>query len=363
LWQLDGLSCWIERDGLAADELTPGRLEQFAAARRAAGYATWVSVRSVRLPLEYLREAGVVPVWAAAVEGPLERLFEAYRGYLACERGLAPGTIAGREPVARLFFEWYEQAYGLPLGELSAAVVSGFLAAECPKRSVSGARALVAGLRPLWGYLYVAGLIGAPLVSALPKVADLRGRSLPRGLEPASVVRLLASCDRRRTVGRRDYAVLLLLARLGLRAGEVAAMGLDDVDWRRGEILVRGKGGRRDLLPLPVDVGEALVSYLRRRPRGGCRALFLCVRAPRGPISRQLVSGVVRNACVRAGLPSVGSHRLRHTAATGMLRAGASLAEIAQVLRHNQLETTALYAKVDRVALRPLARPWPGGGS
>jgi integrase len=208
-------------------------------------------------------------------------------------------------------------------------------------------------------YLHVAGLISAPLVWAVPSVADLRDRSLPRGLERAAVRRLLASCDRRRLVGRRDYAILLLLSRLGLRAGEVAGMRLDDVDWRRGELLVRGKGNRQDVLPLPVDVGEAMVSYLRRRPRCECRALFLRVTAPRAAMDRCTVAWVVRAACDRAGLPRVGAHRLRHTAATEMLRAGASLAEIGQVLRHRELKTTTIYAKVDRKALRPLARPWP----
>jgi integrase/recombinase XerD len=218
-------------------------------------------------------------------------------------------------------------------------------------------------LRSLLRYLHVAGLIELPLEWAVPGVADLRDRSLPRGLEPAVVKKLLASCDRRRTVGRRDYAILLLLARLGLRAGEVAAVTLDDVDWRRGELLIHGKGGRDDVLPLPCDVGEALVSYLRRRPASESRTLFLKVLAPAGPMSGSAIRGVVHDACVRAGIPPVGPHRLRHTAATGMLRAGASLAEIGQVLRHRERKTTAIYAKVDRKALRALARPWPGGES
>jgi integrase len=182
-------------------------------------------------------------------------------------------------------------------------------------------------------------------------------------LEPAAIARLLASCDRRRTVGRRDYAILLLLARLGLRAREVAALELEDVDWRRGEILVRGKGGRQDRLPLPGDVGEAIVSYLRRRPRQESRALFVRVVAPSGALERSAVSGIVRSACTRAGLPRVGAHRLRHTTATEMLKAGASLPEIAQVLRHRDQKTTSRYAKVDRKALRALARPWPGGAA
>jgi integrase/recombinase XerD len=242
------------------------------------------------------------------------------------------------------------------------ADVSVFLARECPRRSVSGARDLVCALRSLLRYLHLAGLIEAPLVWAVPSVADLRDRTLPRGLEPAAVRRLMASCDRRTLVGRRDYAILLLLARLGLRAGEVAAIQLDDVDWRAGELVVRGKGGRQDLLPLPVDVGEALASYLRRRPTCECRALSLRVTAPRRGLNRSTVGWVVRAACDRAGLARVGAHRLRHTAATEMLRQGASLAEIGQVLRHREQKTTAIYAKVDREALRVLARPWPSQG-
>lgn len=221
----------------------------------------------------------------------------------------------------------------------------------------------MAGLRPLLRYLHVTGLIETPLVWAVPGVADLRDRSLSRGVEPQVVARLLASCDRRRTVGRRDYAILLLLVRLGLRAGEVAAIHLDDLDWRAGEILVRGKRDRQDRLPLPVDVGQALVSYLQRRDRSEFRPVFLRMHAPAGALTRIGVCGVVHDACVRAGVPPVGAHQLRHTAATAMLREGASLSEIAQVLRHREIKTTAQYAKVDRARLRPLAMPWPGGAS
>jgi integrase len=170
----------------------------------------------------------------------------------------------------------------------------------------------VSDLRPLLRYLHVAGLTETQLVWAVPGVADLRDRSLPRGLEPKVVASLLASCDRRRTVGQRDYAILLLLVRLGLRAAEVAAIQLDDVDWRRGEILIRGKRNRHDVLPLPVDVGEALVSYLQRRGHSESRTAFLRVNAPAGPLSNDAVRGVVHDACVRAGVAPVGAHRLRH---------------------------------------------------
>jgi integrase/recombinase XerD len=362
VWQLDGLSRWVEREQLAVGELTPERVEQFEAARLAAGYSLrWA--RCTRLPLRFLREIGAAPVPAPpVVDGPVEELLGDYRGYLARERGLAESTIDNYGRVARLFLSDRERANGLALERLTAAEVSGFLARECPKRGVAGARDLVNGLRQLLRYLHVSGLISVPLRWAVPAVADLRDRSLPRGLEPAAVKKLLAGCDRRTLVGRRDYAILLVMARLGLRALEVAALSFDDLDWRAGEIVVHGKGGQEDRLPLPVDVGQALVSYLRRRPQTDCRTVFLRVRAPAGPLPVTGVKHVVSGASVRAGLAAVGAHRLRHTAATGMLRAGASLPEIAQVLRHRQLETTAIYAKVDRRALRALALPWPGGG-
>ena len=300
-----------------------------------------------------------MPPAPTIVDDPVEQLLADYRRYLLIERGLSQKTIVNYEPVARLFLAGRERPGGLALERVSAADVSMFLVAECPKRSVSGARDLASALRAFLRYLHVAGLIEAPLVWAVPSVADLRDRTLPRGLEPAAVRKLLAGCDRRRTVGRRDYAILLLLARLGLRRGEVATIQLEDIDWRAGELLIRGKGSRQDVLPLPVDVGEAVVSYLRRRTRCESRTLFLRMTAPLRGLNPSTVGWIVREACTRAGLPRVGAHRLRHTAATGMLREGASLAEIGQVLRHREQKTTAQYAKVDRRALRALARPWP----
>jgi integrase/recombinase XerD len=365
LWQLEQISRWLEREGLGAGELTSARAAEFASSRREAGLVSWASARSAELPLEYLREIGVVaPPASTAAGGPLEELLEAYRRYLLVERRLSEHTVLDAYvPVARLFLEGREGPEGLALERLSAADVSRFLAAECPKRSVSGARDLASALRSFLRFLHVAGLIELPLVWAVPPVANRRDRSLPRGLEPTAVKKLLASCDRRRTVGRRDHAIMLLLARLGLRRGEVAAIQLDDVDWRAGELLIRGKGSRHDVLPMPVDVGEAIVSYLRRRPRCESRALFVRITAPLQGLRPHTIGWIVREACTRAGLPRVGAHRLRHTAATEMLRRGGSLSEIAQVLRHSELKTTSQYAKVDRNRLRALARPWPGGAA
>ncbi len=368
LWQLDLLSRWLEREGLSPDELTRERVVEFLAARRAGGYSTWLSVRSTALPLEYLRELGAVPaeLARAAVDDPIERLLADYGRYLLDERGLAEHTVLARYvPAARLFLSSRVGFDVSGLRQLSGADVSLFMVAECPKRSVSAARDLTGGLRSFLRWLYLTGAIPSALVWAVPTIADLRDSSLPRGLEPAVVKALLASCDRRRSVGRRDYAILLLLLKLGLRAGEVAAITLDDIDWRAGVLLVRnGKGRREERLPVSADVGEAIVSYLRRRPRSESRGLFLRVVAPAGAIRGSAVSGIVRSACKRAGLsPSVGSHALRHTAAIEMLKGGATLVEIGEVLRHQEPRTTARYAKVDRKTLRRLARPWPEGGA
>ena len=363
LWQFAHLSRWMERERLDPGELTVERVERFVAAHRTAGYVTFSSVASMRLPLAYLREIGAAPLVPVVVTaGALDVLLGDYRRYLVRERGLVEHTIYWHQRVARLFLEGRPD--GLELERLSAADVSAFLATECPKRSMSGARDLVFALRSLLRYLHVCGLIELPLVWAVPGVADVRDRSLPRGLEPQVLARMLDSCDLRTLVGRRDHAVLVLLARLGLRAGEVAALSLDDLDWRRGELTIHGKGRRLERLPISHDVGETLVGYLARRDRvEGSRAVFVKMRAPVGGLSAGGVISVVARACVRAGVPVVGAHRLRHTAATGMLRAGASLPEIAQVLRHRRLETTTIYAKVDRDRLRELARPWPGAAA
>jgi integrase/recombinase XerD len=219
---------------------------------------------------------------------------------------------------------------------------------------------MVTALRSLLGFLHVEGHIGQPL--AVPSPAGWTQAGLPRALDGDQVAALLASCDPRTRTGRRDLAILTLLARLGLRAGEVAALRLDDIDWRRGEITVRGKGNRHDRLPLPADVGQRIVAYLQDRSPGTAqgRTVFVRAQAPYRPLASNAVTTVVACAGRRAGLGVIGAHRLRHSAATAMLRSGGSLTEIGQTLRHARPLTTAIYAKVDIEALRQLARPWPG---
>jgi site-specific recombinase XerC len=228
---------------------------------------------------------------------------------------------------------------------------------------VASAKATVTGLRSLLRFLYLDGQITAPLAGAVPSAACWQLAALPRAVGPADLARLMDSCDRDSAAGRRDFAILVLLARLGLRAGEVAALDLGDISWRQGEITVRGKGSRRDSLPLPVDAGEAVAGWLAGgRPREAtCPAVFVRLRPPHGRLASTSVSYVVRRACARAGVTGAGAHRLRHSTAAGMLAAGGTLAEIGQVLRHAQPGTTAIYAKTDVLALSALARPWPGG--
>jgi len=359
------LSRWMAAERASAVELTPERAERFVEFRRAAGYRHFLSPRGLTPLLAYLRALGVVPEEIIpASAAPLDLLLERYRGHLVGERGLAVGTLRYYERVARLFLAQAAALDGgLDPGRLTPGEVGRFLLRECGRRSAGSAKNVVAALRSLLRFLHLEAITAADLAAAVPAVAP-RARSLPRALPAGTVARLLASCDRRTATGRRDFAVLMLLARLGLRAGEVAAIELSDIDWRRGELLVRGKAGRQERLPLPVDVGEALAGYLRRgRPRDGCQRLFLRVKAPTAWLSGDGVSRIVHAACRRCGLPLVGAHRLRHTAATETLRAGGSLEEIGQLLRQRSSFTTAIYARVDRAALRELARPWPGGAA
>jgi site-specific recombinase XerC len=363
------VSRWLLSEELGPDELTSERVESFLEARRAEGYTCWLSQRGVAPLLDFLRSEGLAPMPVPeAPVTPMEKLLADYCRYLVDERGLVSSTIDNHERVARLFLgERCRAHHGeLALEDLTAREVTDFVVAECPERSVGSAKLLVTGLRSLLRYLHVSATVPGSLASAVPAVAGWRGGGLPRGLPAAQVQQLLGSCDRRRSIGRRDFAILMVLARLGLRAGEVAALALDDIDWRAGEVVVRGKGRRHERLPLPSDVGEAVVGYLSRgRPSSDDRGLFLRARAPHGPISGGAVQGVVVQACGRAGLPRIGSHRLRYSVATDMVRAGGSLAEVGQVLRHRSTSTTAIYAKVDRVVLGDLALPWPstGGGS
>lgn len=261
---------------------------------------------------------------------------------------------------ARRFLDGY--ADDRDLGDLNAGDVTRAVQREVARVSIGSAQYFVAGLRSFLRFCFVEGLVGTDLAAAALAVTGRRRSPLPKGISGVDTAALLDSCDRRRSDGRRDLAVLLLLLRLGLRAGEVAGLTLDDIDWRAGEIVVRGKGRREDRLPLPVDVGESIACYLQRgRPKTSRQELFLRSLAPIGPLCRGGVSSIVRHACLRAGVAPVGAHRFRHTLACALVAADAGLGEIGELLRHRSVTSTAIYARVDIETLRTLAQPWPGG--
>jgi integrase/recombinase XerD len=359
--QFNQISRWLELEGLAAGDVNESVAERFGAWRLAAGRVAWVSPLSFRLPVGFLRGVGVVGGYR--VEGLFEELLEGYRRYLVDERGLADKTVRGHVDTARRFCVSVSEGPDQLAGLVSSQVDS-YLLAVCSDHSADSAEKVAGALRSLLRYLHVAAVTPMSLVSAVPRVARRRPGPQPPGLSHGEVARLLSSCDRRRNVGRRDHAILVLLARLGLRAGEVSALTLDDIDWRHGELIVRGKGDRHERLPLPADVGAAVASYLQRgrpRPTDGCRAVFLRARAPWTPLGLAGVQTVVRDASVRAGLGIFGARRLRHSAATMIHRSGLSLAVVAQVLRHHDTRVTTVYVDVDEAALVRLARRWPGG--
>ncbi len=352
------MSYWMTAEGVEVAQLTPATVERFLAQRRGQGQAVMISPRGCRPLLNYLEGLGVLPPEDRA-PSPAELLLEDFRAYLLGERGLQADTAVNYESAARLFLAERPEPLGEALARLTAAEITAFVLDRSRRGSVTTASNVISGLRALLVFLHVRGDTPSSLVSAVPSVAR-RARLLPRGLDAAQVALLLESCPRESAVGRRDRAVLKLLARLGLRAGEVARLQLDDIEWKAGEIVVVGKGPRLDRLPLPHDVGEAIVEYLRDgRPRVSSRALFLRSVAPIVGLSSVGVTEIVARAGARVGLAPLGAHRLRHTAATEMLRAGASLPDIGQVLRHRRLRSTTVYARVDRDRLKPLALTWP----
>ncbi len=358
------LSRWMHTEGLKAQDLSAAEVERFLCKRRAVGYTSRLSMRGVDPLLTYLRRLGIVSVPRVVVpQGPAEAVLERYRHRIVEQRGVRWRTARRYADTVRPFLRPLVPPGGADpdLGRLDAAEVRAYVVARCPGLSSNEAKLTVTALRSFLGFAHLEGLIDRPLVAAVPSVAGWRLAGLPKGLEAVDRRSLLSSCDRRTRRGRRDFAILTVLVRLGLRAGEVASLRLEDIDWRAGTLVTHGKANRVDILPLPAEVGEAIAAYLHRgRPAGQeDRAVFLRVNAPLRTLTSDGVRQVVASAARRAGLEGIHAHRLRHTAATDMVRAGASLTEVGQVLRHRRPMTTAIYAKVDRDALRTIARRWP----
>jgi integrase/recombinase XerD len=360
LRQVARLSRWLEANGLAAAELSGERVEEFFGVQRAEGRhrAQW-SRPGLLCMLDVLRDLGAVAREEPTRTGSLtDLLLASFQRYLLSERALAVGTARGYVNHARRFLAGLSPA-GLT-GVTATDVIEAVLR-ESTAVSVSATQNYVAGLRAFLRYCFITGMVQVDLSQAALPVTGRRRSSLPRGISKADARALLDSCDRRASIGRRDYAVIVILLRLGLRRSELAGLRLEDIDWRAGELVVRGKRARHDRLPLPPDVGQAIASYLKRRPVTERRELFLHARAPFDPIAAGTVSSTVRRACRRAGVPELGAHRLRHTAACEMISARVPLVQIAQVLRHHSLQSTSIYARVDLDQLRRLATPWPEG--
>ena len=362
LKDLGRVGLWMSDQGLVTAQLDEAAMTAFRVASRAAGRRKALGPQALTPLLTYLRQAGFTPM-AMPPGAPLEVLMGQFRVWLLQDRGLAVTTVARYENTARRFLREQAMVDGVLTPEvLTGTDVNVFLLRECGRVSAGSAKGRVAELRSVLRFLYLQGLTPMPLGSAVPPVGGWRFAALPPpSVTAVDVQRLLDSCDRQTDIGVRDFAIITLVARLGLRSIEVARLELRDVDWRAGELVIRGKARRQDRLPLPSQVGEALVAYLSSaRAVADARSLFLTAKAPRAGIRADLVGDVVERACLRAGLATVGPHRLRHALARELLAQGAGLVAISQVLRHQDLATTALYAKVDLDTLRQVARPWPG---
>ena len=358
LRQVARLSRWLEANSWTATDLSVQRVEDFLVFQRTAGRSRSQWSRPGLLCLmEVVEAAGVSTGGESAVPlSPTEALLGSFEQFLRVERGLTAGTACGYVAHVRWFLEGLGSVQALA-GLTTAEVVTAVLR-HSAGAAVSTTQHFVSALRSFLRFCFLEGVVDRDLSQAALAVTGRRRSSLPKGIVKADADALLGSCDRRTLVGRRDYAVILVLLRLGLRRSEVASLRLDDLDWRAGELVVHGKGARDDRLPLPADVGEAIVGYLQRgRPRSDHREVFLQARAPFEPIAAGTVSSTVR----RAGIAEVDAHRLRHTAACEMVAVGVPLVEIAQVLRHHSLQSTAVYARVDVEQLRLLAAPWPEG--
>ena len=317
--------------------------------------------------MDFLRRQRVVPAEKIAPRRltAVEQAAQAFEHYLCEERARARTTRVNYLPFIHSFLTDRFGHGPVTLSRLCAADVVRFVQRQAPRLHLKRAKLLTTALRSFLHYARYRGDVALDLAAAVPTVANWSMTSIPRAIPAESVRQLLASISRQTAIGRRDYAILLLLARLGLRASEVVFLTLDDIDWDAGQVSVRGKRDRRSALPLPADVGEAIAAYLRHgRPRSTSRRVFLRAKAPIGGLlGPSAIGSLVRQALTRAGVsaPTTGAHQFRHALATQMLRQGASLAEIGEVLRHRSPQTTTIYAKVDLEALQTLALPWPGG--
>lgn len=362
------LSHWLQQQGVALRHVSSGHLSRYLQGRTRRARSRQGDAAALRYLLDFLCREGVIAAEKIAARRPTaaEGYAHEYAEYLRDARALARTTIINYVPFIRGFLTDRFGAGPVRLAQLNAGDVVRFVQQQAPHLHLKRAKLLTTALRSFLQYARYRGDVTLDLAAAVPIVANWSMPSIPRAIGVDQVRQLLASIDRHTAIGRRDCAIVLLLARLGLRSGEVAFLELEDIDWDAGQVSVRGKRDQRTALPLPSDVGAAIAAYLRGgRPRSTSRRVFLRNKAPiRGFLSQCAVGSIVRHALQHAGIqaPTKGAHQFRHALATDMLRHGASLTEIGEVLRHRNPQTTTIYAKVDLTALRTLALPWPRGG-
>ena len=359
-------SRWLNRRHLGADAADAERVRHFLEHRERTSGCTPGDFSALRQMADVLVRKQLLHQWSVAPAlSELEQVAQAFRTHLLQDQGLRPSTpTCYIRHISRFLRERFEDGFARFDG-LGSADVIGFIRRDTQGQSYSRAQQTLTAMNAFLRYLRLRGLIAVDLAACVPKAAHWSLAQLPVFLRADQITRVLKRCDRKSAIGRRDYAVLLLLARLGLRAGEVAALTLDQIDWPHGVLTLRGKGGQWTQMPLPQDVGEAIVDYLRvGRPLCADRHLFVRVKAPRrGFLGATPISIIASRALSRARIihPRTGAHVFRHALATEMLRQGASLSEIGRLLRHKHPDTTRIYAKVDLTALQDLAMPWPGG--
>lgn len=361
---ISDFSRWLGQKGIAANEVVAEHATDYLRYRKRRGryHNSAALVRFLKL----LQEQGVIaPDSPGKAMTPSECLVREFDIYMEEERALTQSTRIHYLPFVRQFLSERFGKGPAKLSSLCAGDTTGFVRRHAQELIGKRAHTMTTALRSFLRFARHRGDLTLDLTVCVPSVVSRSLSTIPRAIPSTYVRKVLQRCDRKTAIGRRDYAILLLLARLGLRGGEVAGLNLDDVDWDNGLLSVLDKGGRRCQVPLPADVGRAIAAYLKDgRPRlSGNRRVFLRVRAPVVGMKIYGVEDVVKRALVRAGIdsPRKGTHQFRHALATEMLKRGASLREIGELLRHQSPQTTAIYAKVDILSLRALARPWPEG--
>ena len=358
-------SRWLNQQNLGFDDLKLELFDHFIKYQKTANPVRRGDLATLKLLLRHLSDAGVILPSVLKIDNPFGQIEDGFAQYLSQERGLSPETLTTYIPLVRCFLSNCFKAGTIGLEKLCPKDITAFILSYTQSVKRSTAKLMVTSLRAFFRYLRFRGQIATDLAAFVPAISDWRLTGLPKSLEPEQIEGLLKSCDQNTKVGQRDYTILSLLARLGLRAGEIVKMTLDDINWDVGELIIRGKGPRKDKLPIPYDVGEALVAYLQHgRPACPTRCVFIRARAPyQGFSSSVAICNIVQRALLRAKINSChkGAHLLRHSLATNMLRKGASLTEIGEILRHQLPSTTEIYTKIDIVSLRSLAQPWLGG--